>query len=183
MGVFVCTATSAVIHKAFFHCLGTHRTPCLIFAAKKLNFRRHARALVPLTRSRPAPEQSSALPPPHLLNPTAARDGENAGAAATTMSDLHKDFLKARLRHLPQEPPMPPPTHLSILSEEANADEEVDTNEDEDGDGTHMRPPPSPLTDDSSSASSASSTSTIKPLFPRALQSVPDQHQPPQRPR
>jgi protein phosphatase methylesterase 1 len=94
------------------------------------------------------------------------------------MSDLHKDFLKARLRHLPQEPPMPPPTHLSILSEEANADEEVDTNEDEDGDGTHMRPPPSPLTDDSSSASSASSTSTIKPLFPRALQSVPNQHQP-----
>jgi protein phosphatase methylesterase 1 len=99
------------------------------------------------------------------------------------MSDLHKDFLKARLRHLPQEPPMPPPTHLSILSEEAK-DDEVDINEEEDGDGTQMRPPPSPLTDDSSSASSASSTSTIKPLFSRTLQSVTNQHHPtPQRPR
>ncbi|KAF8544301.1 Alpha/Beta hydrolase protein [Trichophaea hybrida] len=71
------------------------------------------------------------------------------------MSDLQKEFLRAKLRHLPLEPPMPP-THqlseLAILSEH---------NEDEGNSSI----PPSPLTDDSSSASSASSTGTIRPFF------------------
>ncbi|KAA8896128.1 Alpha/Beta hydrolase protein [Sphaerosporella brunnea] len=82
------------------------------------------------------------------------------------MSDLHKEFLKAKLRRLPLEPPMPPTnqlSELSILSEEM--EEEA-----EDGGTNHGRPPPSPLTDDSSSASSASSTGTIKPLFARPPQ-------------
>lgn len=75
------------------------------------------------------------------------------------MSDLQKEFLRAKLRNLPLEPPMPlnVPHELSILQEDPDeATEEL---------------PQSPLTDDSSSASSASSTGTIRPTaFSRPIQ-------------
>jgi len=85
----------------------------------------------------------------------------NPENATATMSDLRKSFLKSKLQHLPQSPPMPPTHPLSDLS--AFDEEEEPQLEHDEG----SLPPPSPLRSDSSSASSASSTGTIKPLFPR----------------
>ncbi|TGZ81887.1 protein phosphatase methylesterase [Ascodesmis nigricans] len=78
------------------------------------------------------------------------------------MSNLQKEFLRAKLRKLPLEPPMPlhAPHGLSIFPE--GPDEAVEASDEL---------PHSPLTDDSSSASSASSTGTIRPSnFHRPLQ-------------
>ncbi|KAI5798847.1 Alpha/Beta hydrolase protein [Geopyxis carbonaria] len=76
------------------------------------------------------------------------------------MSDLQKEFLRAKLQHLPREPPMPYSTPENLISlAEAEEEESIESI------------PLSPLTDDSSSASSASSTGTIRPsTFIRPLQ-------------
>ncbi|KAL7267026.1 Protein phosphatase methylesterase 1 [Rhizina undulata] len=78
------------------------------------------------------------------------------------MSDLQRQFQKAKLAQLPSEPPMPrnAPPELSALLEDPD---------DYEDDGPSLADiPPSPVGDDSSSASSASSTSTIRPnLFLR----------------
>ena len=83
---------------------------------------------------------------------------------STIMSNLQKDFLKAKLKSLPRDPPMPTNASehdLAILTEHEDDPDYFD----------NIPPSPSALTDDSSSASSASSTSTIRPsIFSRPVQ-------------
>ncbi len=84
------------------------------------------------------------------------------------MSDLQRSFLKAKLAHLPREPPMPanpPPPDLFTYDEREEEEDDEAGNSFGNQEDLHSSP-----SLDSSSESSTSSTSTLRPLFARPKQ-------------